>query len=513
MQMFLPFSASSAASSEVVSCGDGQRGWHDFTATCNMLLYAWLYLFLSLAVPQALNAAEPKGWIDAVDPALVSGWACDPDVPGRVLGIHIYATGTNGNGTCHGEGSDRLCYVGGGAAAHMRPDLADADCGGHKSHGFMIPTPGYLLDGQQHRVYGYAINAPEGTNPVLSGSPKTFDSPPIIDVVPPLYRQSLVGAKELAEWIVQPSCVPDFKPHMDIAKIYSSHSASCGQYKTPIPWSVSDFTGFSVPDPVADYQRGIFRTWYGSDAIQASGTTVGIHHHPESVHELGSIGFHTVGLVYNWQTNPHEGPVTAARPWQESNQRHIRFEGWMRAPKASIFRSDQETERTAAYLSFVLKFNNINHITSHISVTVSIVDPERCGAGVTSEHPLLESNILWDLGQWSIPIAQSFLHPSSVLVTKVPESGDTACSTFGEERYFAFDLNGDQFEQIVQLTKNKFRADLQAKGIMLPDLAADYYLNHINVQNEIAIKHADSRAWLSVSIRDLTVRLIGIEQP
>jgi hypothetical protein len=117
-----------------------------------------------------------------------------------------------------------------------------------------------------------------------------------------------------------------------------------------------------------------------------------------------------------------------------------------------------------------------------------------------------DQQIFWDAGPWSIPIAHSYIHPTSILVTKVPESHDTTCKVFGAEgeRYFAFDLNGDQFEDIIQRLQRRFPA-------VFPDHARDYYLNHINVQNEIFIPETNSKAWLSTTFRDVRVRLLGVK--
>jgi hypothetical protein len=197
--------------------------------------------------------------------------------------------------------------------------------------------------------------------------------------------------------------------------------------------------------------------------------------------------------------------VTAIRPWQDNNQRRIRFEGWVRAPRGDRVRATGEKSETAAYLSFVLLFNNITRLATRLTVTVSIVDLGRCGQGFTTEKENRDDQIIWDTGgDWNIPIVHSFIHPTSALVTSVPGSQSTTCKSFDEERYFGFDLNGDQFEDLIRRINRRFPS-------WLPDQARDYYLEHVNVQNEIAIGDANSRAWLSTTYRDVTVRLLGVQ--
>src|SRR5206468_4842088 len=60
-------------------------------------------------------------------------------------------------------------------------------CGGNANHGFFLPTPASLKDGQPHSIYAYAINIdaagnPAGLNPLLVNSPKTIVPP---DATPP----------------------------------------------------------------------------------------------------------------------------------------------------------------------------------------------------------------------------------------------------------------------------------------------------------------------------------------
>jgi hypothetical protein len=115
-------------------------------------------------------AATPKGNHDASTCTASSGWTCDADDYNQALSVHFYADGAAGSGGT---------MIGSTTANNQREQAVADQCGGNPNHGFTFPTPDSLKDGTDHSIYAYAINYPSGgTNPKLSGSPKTINCEP-----------------------------------------------------------------------------------------------------------------------------------------------------------------------------------------------------------------------------------------------------------------------------------------------------------------------------------------------
>lgn len=114
----------------------------------------------------------PYGWHDNSScSSVAAGWTCDPSNFSEPLAVHVYRDGPAGSGT----------FVGAYTASDTRSDVASS-CGGYANHGYNVPFPDALRDGQTHTYYTYAIDTPGGqNNPLLSGSPKSVSCPaPIV---------------------------------------------------------------------------------------------------------------------------------------------------------------------------------------------------------------------------------------------------------------------------------------------------------------------------------------------
>jgi len=112
-------------------------------------------------------SAPPKGWHDSSDCTASYGWTCDVDDYAQALDVHFYKDGPAGTGT----------FMGSVSANQAREAAVGTECGGNSNHGFTFNTPDSLKDGVSHTIYAYAIDIPITTgltNPLLSGSPKTF---------------------------------------------------------------------------------------------------------------------------------------------------------------------------------------------------------------------------------------------------------------------------------------------------------------------------------------------------
>jgi predicted outer membrane repeat protein len=106
----------------------------------------------------------PEGWLDSATCDEINGWARDPDTTSPIR-VHLYADGPAGQGT----------IIANELADLYRSDLPFAD----KNHGYSIPTPSNIKDGQSHTIYVYAIDSGGGNNPLLNNSPQSIScSPP-----------------------------------------------------------------------------------------------------------------------------------------------------------------------------------------------------------------------------------------------------------------------------------------------------------------------------------------------
>jgi hypothetical protein len=113
----------------------------------------------------------PIGWFDTVDgEGTAYGWTCDPNDFGAALEVHFYADGPAGGGGV---------FIGKTSANTAREAAVGGNCGGNSSHGFVFPLPVSVRDGGSHSLYAYAINiGPDASNPLLSGSPKSYTAGP-----------------------------------------------------------------------------------------------------------------------------------------------------------------------------------------------------------------------------------------------------------------------------------------------------------------------------------------------
>jgi hypothetical protein len=114
----------------------------------------------------------PIGYFDYAKCDNFVGWTCDADDYSKPLDVHFYYDGPVGTGK----------FVGSTVANVTREAAVGNGCGGKTAHGFKMPSPDILKDGQSHKIYAYAINTPTGSNPLLTDNPKTIQcgsQPPI----------------------------------------------------------------------------------------------------------------------------------------------------------------------------------------------------------------------------------------------------------------------------------------------------------------------------------------------
>jgi hypothetical protein len=107
--------------------------------------------------------ADPIGWHEYNVDCGADGWAYDGDVPNDSISVHVYRDGQVGSGGT---------LIGGYTTDFFREDVNNALGGISGNHGFQIRFPNSgesaaLYDGNAHNLYIYAINQPNGNNPLL----------------------------------------------------------------------------------------------------------------------------------------------------------------------------------------------------------------------------------------------------------------------------------------------------------------------------------------------------------
>ena len=130
------------------------------------------------AVSTVIDDYDPIGWHGFATCEEIKGWAIDEDTPGDSINVHIYKDGPAGNG------GTMIANI---TANISRPDVNEV-VGVTGNHGFSLPPPESLIDGEPHDIYVYGIDSSgEGINTLLSNSPRTLTcEPPTTSTPPPM---------------------------------------------------------------------------------------------------------------------------------------------------------------------------------------------------------------------------------------------------------------------------------------------------------------------------------------
>ncbi|RKH44499.1 hypothetical protein D7Y23_27480 [Corallococcus sp. AB050B] len=121
-----------------------------------------------VASAASMYPGETKGNFEEItSTGYVKGWTFDTASPEVSTDVHYYIDGPSGSGA-----------FGGSALANVaRPDVNTAHDGIAGDHGFYFPVPAYFRDGQNHTMHVYGIDVQGIHNPLLAGSPRTFNLP------------------------------------------------------------------------------------------------------------------------------------------------------------------------------------------------------------------------------------------------------------------------------------------------------------------------------------------------
>ena len=116
-----------------------------------------IYVNVSNPAPPPVVNKPPIGSFDLASCDRLAGWAFDPDTPSQSINIHMYV------------GSDFWGVI---PTNQLRSDV-NAYYSIAGNHGFDIPLPAALKDGNTHSITLYAIGGNGGPNALMTGSPRT----------------------------------------------------------------------------------------------------------------------------------------------------------------------------------------------------------------------------------------------------------------------------------------------------------------------------------------------------
>lgn len=152
--------------------------------------------------PSCNQNKPPQGSLDVAGCDQIGGWAYDPDEPQQAIRADVYFGGPAGSGA-----------MGVSVTADMhRDDLCAAI--GSCAHGYSMPSPLSLHDGQPHAVHAYGIDTEGADNAELSNSPRTLQCEAQI---PPGVRR-LVSSAAMQAW--------HFSPFWDVLPVSESQLAA-----------------------------------------------------------------------------------------------------------------------------------------------------------------------------------------------------------------------------------------------------------------------------------------------
>ncbi len=134
---------------------------------------------------------SPVGYLDAADCDGIRGWAQDPDDPDAPVRVYISIGGPVFTEGAHGYWL---------TADDRREDLCTAI--GSCDHGYTLPTPYGLMDGQAREVYVYGEDITGGRNSELTNSGRVLQCDPPEPTLAPTYGvlRHVTNPESLAAW-------------------------------------------------------------------------------------------------------------------------------------------------------------------------------------------------------------------------------------------------------------------------------------------------------------------------
>lgn len=132
----------------------------------SLMLWDWATaesasILAPIPIPDTHN---PIGWLDAATCEKIAGWAVDMGTPNNSINVHIYKDGPASTGTFVNSTVANVPRSGVNSYLSIPGD-----------HGFLLPLPDSLKDGQSHDIYAYGIDSSiKDQNTLLTKSPMTI---------------------------------------------------------------------------------------------------------------------------------------------------------------------------------------------------------------------------------------------------------------------------------------------------------------------------------------------------
>ena len=296
-------------------------------------------------------------------------------------------------------------------------------------------------------------------------------------LVPLLF--SLSEAKTVRHWYYEPQWVNDIQGrafanptlaqqpyHQVYIPVWGLGDAAVDQ--TISEWNAGDFTGFYVPSPISQYQRGADNAWFGSTTVQLQGYSAGFQIHswsgtgpPQpSQPDLRSA-------YYTWQYTIADDN----RPWGYGSTSSFCYGANLQVP-TGYYESG-----ACGYLSLFMHLTDTS-TGHHVWICVSAYD-SRGMSGVVE-------GIMWDVGTATAMVLTYFdsnrqyldleAGSQSFTGTKWPDLPDLP-----DWRYYACRINTSHVAKWVADLNDEYGA-----GTFSTD-PADYRLNALSIGPEIYI--------------------------
>lgn len=191
--------------------------------------------------PMCPNKA-PGGVLDGADCEHITGWAQDPDDKRRALDVDLSFDAALG-----GAGARPLKT---GPANVHRPDLCTPL--GSCEHAFDVPTPYGLVDGKEHAVFAYGIDASGGPTAQLGRSPKKLTcAPPALNGI----KRHITDPATFTAWRFESFADVLVVSEDDLAKVPEGRAISGGPLLvqaddgSPEVWLADGAERHHVPSP------------------------------------------------------------------------------------------------------------------------------------------------------------------------------------------------------------------------------------------------------------------------
>lgn len=124
--------------------------------------------------PPAAKNTPPRGGLDVVQSCdAVLGWAQDLDAPNQGITVGFYIDAPSG-----------VAAYAGNVMAYQNQNRPDLCAIGACNSSFTYSVPSTYRDGKTHVLYAYGIDSAGGENPLLVGSPKSFQCAPAASRLP-----------------------------------------------------------------------------------------------------------------------------------------------------------------------------------------------------------------------------------------------------------------------------------------------------------------------------------------